>query len=319
LHTKSFTALKNKKISKSFIGFLITSVLIWLLITLSKEYTATLTFPVEYTNISQDKLLQKEPTKEIDVIVKSSGFNIIKSRFGNKSLAFNAKNLNRKSSSKYYFLTRNQFSAVQKQLRSGVQLQEIALDTIYLEIGSLISKKVALKPNLEINYHIGYDILETVSMKPDSLLISGPEAQIETIKTINLELLKLDDVMSNFSEKVKIILPENSSNIKVNLDFTTISGKVEKFTEGSFQIAFKVINLPKGIELTTLNKTVEVVFVVGLSNFDKIDKEFFEVVCDYNISKKNNLSYLIPKTATKSNLIKSFKVIPNKIDFLIQK
>ena len=311
--------MKNKKISKSFIGFLIASVLIWLLITLSKEYTATLTFPVKYTNISQNKLLQKEPTKEIDVLVKSSGFNILRSRLGHKSLALSANKLIRKSSSKYYFLTKNQFIAIQKQLRSGVQLQEIALDTIYLEIGSLISKKVALKPNLEINYHIGYDILETVSIKPDSILISGPESQIEIIKAINLELLKLDDVMSDFSEDVKIILPKNSSNIKVNSNFTTISGKVEKFTEGTFQIPFKVDNLPEGIELTTLNKTVEVVFVVGLSNFDKIDKNFFKVVCDYNISKENNLSYLIPKVTTKSSFIKSFKVIPNKIDFLIQK
>ena len=134
---------KNKKISKSFIKFLIASILIWFLITLSKEYTLILTFPVNYTNISQDKLLQKEPTKEIDLLVKSSGFNIIKSRFGNKSLALNANNLSRKSSSRYYFLTRNQFSTIQKQLRSGVQLQEITLDTISLEIGSLISKKVA--------------------------------------------------------------------------------------------------------------------------------------------------------------------------------
>jgi hypothetical protein len=290
-----------------------------LLITLSKEYTATLTFPVNYTNISQNKLLQKEPTKEIDILVKSSGFNILRSRFGHKSLDLSANKLIRKSSGRYYLLTRNQFNTIQKQLRSGVQLQEIVLDTIYLEIGSLISKKVALKPNLEINYHVGYDILETVSMKPDSILISGPEAQIETIKIINLESLKLEDVKSDFSEKVKIILPENSSKIKVNSSFTTVSGKVEKFTEGSFQITFKIINLPDGVELTTLNKTVEVVFVVGLSNFDKIDKDFFEVECDYNISKENNLSYLIPKVTTKSSIIKSFKVIPNKIDFLIQK
>jgi hypothetical protein len=310
---------KNKKISKSFIKFLIASILIWFLITLSKEYTLILTFPVNYTNISQDKLLQKEPTKEIDLLVKSSGFNIIKSRFGHKSLALNANNLSRKSSNRYYFLTRNQFSTIQKQLRSGVQLQEITLDTIYLEIGSLISKKVALKPSLEINYHVGYDILEPVTIKPDSILISGPEAQVENIKEIHLELLKLEDVKSDFSKEVKIILPINSSNIRVDADLTTISGKVEKFTEGSFQIPFKVDNLPKGLDLTTLNKTVEVVFVVGLSNFDKIDKNFFKVVCDYNISKENNLSYLIPKVTTNSSLIKSVKVIPNKVDFLIQK
>ncbi|WP_297802663.1 YbbR-like domain-containing protein [uncultured Polaribacter sp.] len=300
-------------------GFLIASVLIWMLITLSKEYTATLRFPLKYSDFPQDKLLQKEPLSEIDVIVKSSGFNILKSRLSDKNLVFNAKSLNKKSSSQYYFLTRNQFKSVQKQLQSGVQLQEISLDTIFLDLGSLISKKVPLKPNLEINYHIGYDILESVSMDPDSILISGPKGQIENIKIINLELLKLEDVKSDFSKNVKIILPENTGNIKLNSKFTKISGEVEKFTEGTFKISFKVLNLPKDINLTTLNKTIEVVFVVALSNFDKVNKDFFEVVCDYNIAKENKLNYLIPKVTVNSRLIKSFKVIPNKIDFLIQK
>ncbi len=300
-------------------GFLIASVLIWMLITLSKEYTATLRFPLKYSDFPQDKLLQKEPLSEIDVIVKSSGFNILKSRLSDKNLVFNAKSLNKKSSSQYYILTRNQFKSVQKQLQSGVQLQEISLDTIFLDLGSLISKKVPLKPNLEINYHIGYDILESVSMDPDSILISGPKGQIENIKIINLELLKLEDVKSDFSKNVKIILPENTGNIKLNSKFTKISGEVEKFTEGTFKISFKVLNLPKDINLTTLNKTIEVVFVVALSNFDKVNKDFFEVVCDYNIAKENKLNYLIPKVTVNSRLIKSFKVIPNKIDFLIQK
>ncbi len=311
--------IKNKKISKSFIGFLIASILIWLLITLSKKYTATLTLPVKYTNIPQDKLLQKEPIKNIDLIVKSSGFNILKSRFGNRTIAIKASNLKKKYSNKFYLLAKNQKNNIQKQLRSGIELQEIDVDTIFLEIGTLTSKKVPLKPNLEISYHIGYDILEAAKIKPDSLLISGPEAQIAAVKSINLELLKLEDVKANFSEKVKIILPKNAKNIRIASKYTTISGRVEKFTEGTITVPIKIKNLPKGVELTMLNKTVEVVFVVGLSNFNKIDKNFFEVICDYTISKENNLGYLVPKIDVKSNLIKSYKIIPNKIDFLIQK
>lgn len=311
--------IKNRKISKSFISFLIVSILIWFLITLSKEYTTTLTFSVNYINISQDKLLQKEPVKEIDVIVKSSGFNILSSRFSNKSIALDANNLKKKSSNKYYFLTKNRINTIQKQLHSGIQLKEITLDTIYLEIGNLISKKIPVKPNLDLNYHIGYDVLEPVIIKPDSILVSGPEAQIEKIKEIKLALLKLEDIKSNFSNEIKIILPKNSRNIKVASKIVTISGKVEKFTEGTLNIPFKIKNLPKDVELTMLNKTVEVVYIVGLSNFNKIDKNFFEIVCDYKVSKENNLSYLLPKVTVKSNLIKSFKVIPNKIEFLIQK
>ncbi len=309
----------NTKISKSFIVFLITAVVIWFLITLSKVYTISISFPVKYSDLSQDKILQNEPLKEIDILVKSTGFNILSTRFLNQSIELNAGNLNKKSTFSYYFLIKNQKNKIQRQLRSGIEIQEISLDTIYLELGSLISKKVPLIPNLEIDYHIGYDLLDAEVIRPDSILISGPEAYVDQIDKIHLELLKLDDVKSDFSQKVKILRPENSNNLKVASEFATISGRVEKFTEGVFEIPYKVLNLPEGVDVTSLHKTVKVYFVVGLSDFNKIDKNFFQVVCDYTLSKENNLDYLVPKVIVKPAFIKSFKVVPNKIDFLIQK
>ena len=309
----------NTKISKSFIVFLITAVVIWFLITLSKVYTISISFPVKYSDLSQEKILQNEPLKEIDILVKSTGFNILSTRFLNQSIELNAGNLNKKSTFSYYFLIKNQKNKIQRQLRSGIEIQEISLDTIYLELGSLISKKVPLIPNLEIDYHIGYDLLDAEVIRPDSILISGPEAYVDKIDKIHLELLKLDDVKSDFSQKVKILRPENSNNLKVASEFATISGRVEKFTEGVFEIPYKVLNLPEGVDVTSLHKTVKVYFVVGLSDFNKIDKNFFQVVCDYTLSKENNLDYLVPKVIVKPAFIKSFKVVPNKIDFLIQK
>jgi len=307
------------KISKSFIGFLIITVVIWFLITLSKVYITTITLPVKYAHLSQDKILQNEPINEIDFIVKSSGFNIIRSRFSNQMIEINASVLNKKATFRYYLLLKNQKNKIQRQFRSGIEIQEISLDTVYLELGSLISKKVPLIPNLEINYHIGYDILESEVIQPDSILISGPEASLNKIVKIDLELLKLEDVKFDFSEKVKILRPENSKNLKIRKEFATISGKVEKFTEGVFEVPFKVLNLPKEVDLTSLYKTVKVYFVVGLSNFNKIDKNSFAVVCDYTLSNENKLDYLVPKVIEKPSFIKSFKVVPNKIDFLIQK
>lgn len=309
----------NTKISKSFIVFLITAVVIWFLITLSKVYTISISFPVKYSALSQDKILQNEPLKEIDILVKSTGFNILSTRFLNQTIELNAGNLNKKSTFNYYLLIKNQKNKIQRQLRSGMEIQEISLDTIYLELGSLISKKVPLIPNLAIDYHVGYDLLDTEVIKPDSIVISGPEAYVDQIDEINLELLKLDDVKSDFSQKVKILRPENSNNLKVASEFATISGRVEKFTEGVFEIPYKVLNLPEGVDVTSLHKTVKVYFVVGLSDFNKIDKNFFQVVCDYTLTKENNLDYLVPKVIVKPAFIKSFKVVPNKIDFLIQK
>lgn len=310
--------MKNfKKIPKTFISFLVASFLIWFLITFSKEYTTVITYAVNYKNIPQNKLLQETPINNIDITVKASGFKILRSKFKNKKIQLEASKLKRKGHSKFYFLTKSQVTKIQKQLLFGVELKEILQDTIYLNLGVLTSKRVAIKPNLEINYHVGYDLLNEIKISPDSIVISGPEAQVKKIDYLELSELKLNDVKSNFLEEVSVLKLNN--NFKYSAQKITISGNVDKFTEGKLQIPFTTKNLPKNINLTTLSEKVEVIFVVALSNFSKISEASFKVECDYLISEKNNLGYLIPKVILKPVFIKSVKIIPKKIDFLIQK
>ena len=307
----------SRKISKTFISFLVASFLIWLLITFSKEYTTVITYAVSYKNIPQNKLLQEAPINKIDITVKASGFKILRSNFRNKKIQLEASKLQRKEHFKFYFLTKNQVMKIQKQLLFGVELKEIAQDTIYLNLGLLTSKKVALKPNLDINYHVGYDLLNKIKISPDSIVISGPKAQVEKTNYLGLSKLKLEDVKSDFSEEVTIL--KSNNNFKISDLKTTISGSVDKFTEGKLQVPFTTKNLPKDINLTTLSEKVEIVFVVALSNFSKISEASFKVECDYLTSEKNNLGYLIPKVILAPDFIKSIKIIPKKIDFLIQK
>ncbi|KGL60664.1 MULTISPECIES: CdaR family protein [unclassified Polaribacter] len=310
--------MKNfKKIPKTFISFLVASFLIWFLITFSKEYTTVITYAVNYKNIPQNKLLQETPINNIDITVKASGFKILRSKFKNKKIQLEASKLKRKGPSKFYFLTKSQVTKIQKQLLFGVELKEILQDTIYLNLGILTSKRVAIKPNLEINYHVGYDLLNEIKISPDSIVISGPEAQVKKIDYLELSELKLNDVKSNFLEEVSVLKLNN--NFKYSAQKITISGNVDKFTEGKLQIPFTTKNLPKNINLTTLSEKVEVIFVVALSNFSKISEASFKVECDYLISEKNNLGYLIPKVILEPVFIKSVKIIPKKIDFLIQK
>tara|TARA_R110001592_G_scaffold899_1_gene4694 strand:+ start:944 stop:1882 length:939 start_codon:yes stop_codon:yes gene_type:complete len=309
----------SRKIPKTFIGFLIASFFIWLLITFSKEYSAVISYPVAYKNIQQDKLLQEAPIKQIDIAVKASGFKLLSSKFTNKTIYLESSILQRKSNSKFYLLVKNQFTKIQKQLHSGIELQEILQDTIYLNLGLLTSKKVALKPNLDIKYQIGYDLLGDIKVDPDSIVISGPEDQIKKIAHLNLQGIKLNNLKENFSQNTNIIQPSKYENLKFTTLKAIVSGKVERFTEGNLAIPFTIKNLPDGVNLTTLSEKVEVVFVVALSNFAKVSEASFTVECDFEISAKNNLSYLIPKVITQPDFIKSVKIVPLKIDFLIQK
>ena len=309
----------KNKIPKTFFIFLIASGFIWLLITFSKEYSSRITYNINYSKIPQNKLLQEKPLKELTLAIKGTGFKILTSNINKKSITLDASKLTSRGNSKYYFLLRNQITSIKNQVPSGIEVLNIEIDTIYLNLGSLKSKKIALKPNLDLEFHIGYDLLNEIKITPDSVLVSGPENQIDTLRYLNLKELSLLDVKNDFTNTVDIEIPSSLSGLKLRLKKASISGEVDKFTEGSLTVPFTIKNVPDSINITTLSEKVNVKFVTALSNFNKISENSLKIECDYLATKEDNLNYLIPKLIFKPDYIKSYKIIPNKIDFLIRK
>ena len=310
--------IPKKKISNTFLSFLLATIFIWLLITLSKEYTTAISFPIKYTKIAQNKLLQATPVKALEILVKTTGFSIFRTRFNTKEITINANALLKKTGTKYYLLVKNQKQRIQKQLPSGVALEQILKDTLFLDLGRLVTRKLPLIPKIKISYHVGYDLSEEITVTPDSILVSGPENYMSELKGLALLPIVLEDVMANFTKKVAIKMPEGIKNLKLDTKEITVSGKVEKFTEGTLEVPYTVINMPKDVTINTLTKKIQITFIIGLSRFNKINENSFQIECDYSISESNNLGYLIPKLVHKPSEIKSYKIIPNEIDFLIQ-
>lgn len=312
---------KDKGISKAFLIFLVISIGIWLLTTLSKTYETTLEFPVTYQELSQNRLLKNEPIKTINIGVKATGFKILACKFSTASISLQTNSLRRKSGDLFYFLPKRQKNTIIKQLPSQLQVVEILQDTIYMKIGVLATKKVPVKPNVNINYKVGYDLLGNIKLQPDSITISGAKSKLNKIENIELQNLELDEVHEAFTQKISIKEDTLYSDLKFDTKTVVLSGKVDQFTEGSVEIPFKIIKATESEkeELTTLIKNVKVTFVVGLSDFESITETDFIVECDYSMAKENNLNYLIPKLVVKPAQIKSYTITPNAIDFLIKK
>lgn len=310
---------KQTNISKVFIVFLVASTFIWLLINLSKEYETTLRYEVVYEKLAQNKVLQENPLKEIDLLVKANGFKLLAANFSSRKLSLLANKLRKKKGNNYYFLTKNQQINIQKQLKSGIKLQRILKDTVYLRLGSLKSKKIPVFADLDIQYQLGYDIAEEIKISPDSILISGPELQLNKINSIKTSQLKLEDVSKNIKQTLEVLLPVDMSTVKIDTNQVEVTVVVDKFTEGNFEVPVKIKNLPEGVKLNTFPKNVKVFYKIGLNNFNKVTANSFEIICDYKKSKSNELSYLLPKLKSKPKLVSSVRIVPEKIDFLIHK
>jgi len=309
----------SNNVPKTFLVSLLFAMLFWSLIKLSREYKTVVSFPVEYVNIPQNKLIQNSPLKAIDIQVKGSGFKLVALNFSSKTIRLDANKLQRKNQKGYYFLVKNQKLAIQKQITNNYVVDFIVQDTIYLDLGLLTSKKVPVIGHVDLEYKLGYHLVDQLKFTPDSILISGPESQLNKITLINLEKLNLKNVSTNINEEVTILETLAFQKIRFSTKKIQVLGAVDKFTEGTIQLPFEIINQPDSISVTTFPKTLSLVYQVGLSNFNNVNSSSFKIVCDYQNSIDNNLNYLIPKVVSKPSFITSIKLNPTKIEFLIQK
>ena len=305
---------KNFNIPKTFFGFLIASVFFWLLINLSKEYNAEVEYDIEYTQLPQQKTLIEAPFNKLTLNVKSSGYNLLMSSINHKPIILQLDKATKEKGNNYYFLSKNLLPEIQHQLKSGIELNSILVDTIPLKIGLLSSKKVPLKPNVNISFQLGYGLSKPLTLTPDSILISGNETDIKKVEFLNLDSATLENISKNTNITSSIIFPEGVQ-IKTNHKSANIELLVDKFTEGEIEVPVLVKNAPKGINI--FPKKVKIIYKVGLKNFNEITPDLFKIECDYLETENKELNYLTPKLKSSPNLATVLRIVPDKIDFLI--
>ena len=323
LHIDLLEMLKNKnrnnKMDHKFVLFFIFSIVFWFMTKLSKEYDTTIEYPVSYINLVKDKLLQEAPTEMIKIHVKTTGFKLISATFFPSELKVDVSNLYRKSSTDYYLLLTQQKLAIQKQMKTGVEIDFFINDSIFLNLGKLRNKKVPVKPLLDFTYLTGFELNGDVTIIPDSIIISGPESILDTIDFVSTKLLQKNKLNQSINQTIDIDRYSSDVNLKFQQNNVKIIANVEKYTEGILEVPFEVFNLPKNNIINTFPKVVKVTYKVALSNFNKIDPNSFSIQCDYQVSQKNNLSYLIPNLVEKSPMVKYVRMSPMKIDYIINK
>lgn len=303
----------------SFILFFLLSVVFWFMTKLSKEYDGTIKFPVIYNNLPDNKLLQENPLNFIEIHVKTSGFKLISAKVSPKKLEIDASNIYYKSLTDYYLLVSQQKLAIQKQMITGIEIDHFIRDSIAFNLGLLKVKKIPVNLFSDITFAEGYEFKEGININPDSITIKGPESILDTIAYVSTTLFQKKLLNSSIKEIVNIQNFSSDSNIRFQQDKIEISAIVEEFTEGEVEVPLTLLNLPNNKSINTFPKLVKITYKVALSNFNKISSSAFLIECDYNMSKINNLPYLIPKLVESSSLVRNIRISPLKIDFIINR
>ena len=90
-----------------------------------------------------------------------------------RKLTIYASNIYGKSLTNYYLLLSQQKLSVQKQLNTGVKVAYFIKDSVHFKLGVLNQKKVIVKLISDLLFEEGFELNNSISIQPDSILLTG--------------------------------------------------------------------------------------------------------------------------------------------------
>ncbi|WP_241910452.1 YbbR-like domain-containing protein [Pseudotamlana carrageenivorans] len=309
------SSIKNKRINV-FLLFLLFAFIILIISKLSKTYTDTIPFKVEKVNVPQEYVILDDSVS-MNITLKTHGFRWLKYYFTKPKVTVDfSSDVHKNDHAFVYNKTKAYLNNT--QFDNEVEILNLSPEKIAFRYGVNLVKKVPVKIKAEVNYALGFNSSEAFRVEPDSVKVIGPDVLVSKIKFLETEAKQLNEVRANLNEPLKLKFPENTSEVQYTVHQVTLKVKVEKFTEGTLKIPVKVINTPKNSVVNYFPKEVSVSYVVSLNNFERITKQDFEVVCDFE-KIHDNQNFLTPELIRVPALAKHSRISQQRIEFIITK
>ncbi|TDN88719.1 hypothetical protein DET49_10841 [Salegentibacter sp. 24] len=317
-----FKNLRFKRISirrsslKTFGFFLLFSSLIWFFVQISKEYTQVIDIPVSYVNIPMDKTLSKNRPENLKLRIQDKGFAIWYYQLFKPTIKLDLGKATIDDGELIYNFEANR-EVLEDQVNINFEKARFIQEKIAIDYQPKKKKKIAVNPDIDLSYAVGYSANEPIKLRPDSVTVSGPENIIDTLQNLHTVYLKINDIKADIAGKVEI----DTSNLGMLSFYTNevaYSQNVEKFTEGNVKVPVEVLNVPINTNIVIFPKEVLVYFQVNLQQFEMVEAENFRVVCDFNDIDEGD-DFIIAHIAEAPSFVRNLRLNERTIQFVIKR
>lgn len=300
--------------------FFVLSVFLWFLIKLSRPgYINEFQFPLSFTNLPQNKLLVQSPNNFASLTLRGDGFILLKYALTSfKDVEVDLSSLKRKSNGDYYWLPPNNNKLFSSQLADGVQVVSIDPDTLTFNLSPLAEKKIPIKAVIKIDAKLGQKLYQTPQLTPDSIVIAGPQNQIDKISFVETQVWTIKETGTKIREKKLALNWLEANEIRSKIQEVSVKVDLASITEETQKVPITVENVPDSLVLEIFPKQVQIRYRVALRDYDKVKPEEFAVVVNFQELKENPENRFL--TVTVDNFppfIEELILDPKRVEFIV--
>lgn len=300
----------------AFIFFLFFAIIVWIFVQFSKQYSVIVDIPVDYVNVPLNKFLTEDNPETLKMRMENSGFKIAWYSLFPPTFNLDISKTEEAGGQLIYRTVDNRVE-IQNQLDIDFENSQFLKKVITVDYEPRQEKILPVFSEIEIEFAVGYAADNLISISPDSVKISGPEAVLDTLNELHTVPLNLKNISKDLSGTVAL----DTSNLEqVSFYKNKVSYKldVKKFTEGKVKVPVELIHVPDGMNVVIFPKEVLLFYQVNLQNFNKVTASDFRVVSDFRDLKENQ-NFLIPKIVQQPIFVSNLRLNENKIQFIIKK
>ena len=292
--------------SVSFIVCLVLASVMWFLQKLSNTADKNIYYQLEYI-LPETKTFAKIPPTEIITNIEGPGFNLFLNPKRQKLEIPLSENHSQ-------VLTRN---ALSEFVRTDLQetmytFNSLESSGIQISLDDLMVKKVPFRFEGIIEPAAGYKVLGGIQSIPDSIEVSGPKSTVRHIDSWRV----FNQDYENWTERISEIIDLQADSLQlISLSTGTVelSVNIDAVTEKS--IVLDVITSNDSIQ--SIPKRAELVFELGLSEFENYNEGQFELTAEEKESSEGQTKAKLVLIKHPSSITK-YRMIPDSVELIYQ-
>lgn len=294
------------------IASLIFSILLWGSISLSNDFFATLDIPVRVIDFPEGYSTASNLPKKVSLRVKGEGWKLLGVKLGSDSeyIISADGDSGRHYVNLYNYLSENQW------LSSDVEIIDISPDTLSFYIEKISSKKVAIIPDLNIQYKPGYSLASDITVTPDSTIVYGPSSSIMTMTYVNTEPIEIENMGEGGTMLVNL---EEMQNFTYETSQVNIVLDVQRIVDKNFdELTVDIIDVPSDREVILLPNKVTVGLRGGIEILGKVDPSEINMYINYRDVVLDTLGSIVPLVEIPPNT-RLLYIKPERLRYIIKK
>lgn len=294
-----------------FLASSLFSLVLWGSISLSDVYYSNIDVKLTLTDFPKGYTTGSSIPDKIRLRVKGQGWKLISFNVGPET-EFRISSGNSIGSHKlslYNFIESNRW------IFSGLEIIKIFPDSIKFYVEKIISKKLPVIPNLDLEFKPGYGLATDISLKPESIIVFGPTSYLKPMRNLMTEIIHLGPLDSKTETEVEMPAIRGFS---FNVGKVDIGLDVQRIVDRQFDnLTVDVANIPRGKEVILLPNKISFNVRGGIEILGRLNIDQFHAYVKYNSVVQDTIGSITPVLEMPENVTLQY-LKPDRLRYIIR-